>query len=143
MVSSFEYSYNFSSDSIQTAIWTLLFSECYFIPTTSFTGAIVTNVSAPNYMTAHVLIIINEALYACRDINLENAWTIPATLHMVVGNILLPVVPQNNQDTIQIMAVSRYLVPLCREPCAPNFVIPYGDMPTLLNVRGPPVLIPK
>ena len=55
--------YNFNSDSIQTAIWTLIYQNVTY----PYSGPLTTNPSASTYVPADVYTIINEAVLAQMD----------------------------------------------------------------------------
>ena len=55
--------YNFNSDNIQTAIWTLIYQPVTY----PYSGPLTTNPTAPTYIPADVYTIINEAVLAQMD----------------------------------------------------------------------------
>ena len=124
----YENTLGFSFDDIQTAIWTLLFTNISYATSYPYSGPLVNNTDEigsliPNvtavlknltFTPANVYYIINDALLNTKDITPANAYTIPVNYKMVDGLIFIPNYAEPNfNDPAQIMCVSCKIFNVC------------------------------
>ena len=97
---------NYTWDDIQTAIWTILFSQ--FQQGVPYGAYLTIDPMAPTYLSSNVYAILNDVTANTATITPETAYTIVTNGNMLMGDFMLPV-----SGSFQIISIVTYLCGCC------------------------------